>query len=233
MLEISLEKKTVLFVLVITSIILTLINTILLFNQFYLGSTLKGLSWIFYVDGDNNIPTWFSSFALLFCSILLGFIAVLKKKIVNFYSAKWFVLSTIFLLMSIDEVAMIHEKIGDLLDIPELGGWLHYSWIVFGITLIVALGIYYFRFLLSLPRYFRNLILVSAGIFLAGALGVEMINSRIEYTMGAENLTYALMTTLEEFLENIGVEIFAYSLLEYMSKSLELRTIQISNVKKI
>jgi hypothetical protein len=59
---------------------------------------------------DTNIPTWYSSFALFLSSILLAIIATAKKRNKDRYTLHWFFLFGIFLLLSIDEVAMIHES---------------------------------------------------------------------------------------------------------------------------
>src|SRR5215207_11522321 len=67
---------------------------------------------IFDVGEERSIPTWFESMQFLLCSILLAVIAVAKKQRNDRYSLHWSVLSAIFLLLSLDEVASIHEAIG-------------------------------------------------------------------------------------------------------------------------
>jgi hypothetical protein len=61
---------------------------------------------------DSSIPTWYASLALLLCSILLAAIAATKKRLGERYARHWGVLSGIFLILSIDEVAAIHETVG-------------------------------------------------------------------------------------------------------------------------
>ena len=74
---------------------------------------LKGFIPLFYVDLESNIPTWYSSFALLFAAALLAVITMDKIGKRDKYRRHWGALSLIFLLLSIDEISMIHEYLID------------------------------------------------------------------------------------------------------------------------
>src|SRR5215213_2138609 len=67
----------------------------------------------FNVGEEANVPTWYSSVTLLVCSLLLAVIAAVKKAQGDRYALHWIFLSVIFLVMSVDEVAMIHESLGE------------------------------------------------------------------------------------------------------------------------
>src|SRR5919107_2067650 len=67
---------------------------------------------IFDVGEERSIPTWFESIQFLLCWTLLAVGALAKKRRSDRYSLHWRVLSIILLLLSLDEVASIHEAIG-------------------------------------------------------------------------------------------------------------------------
>ena len=68
-----------------------------------------GIIRMFYLDGEANIPTWFQSTLLLFSSFLLATIWSETKETRSY--RYWGSLSKIFLLLSLDEAAFIHEAI--------------------------------------------------------------------------------------------------------------------------
>jgi hypothetical protein len=98
------------------------------------------------LDEENNIPTWYSSSALLLSAILLAVIALANKRMGNPYTVQWFGLTAIFFYLSLDEAASLHEETGALLR-PMLKaagyfhGFLYFSWVIVGamFVLIVAL----------------------------------------------------------------------------------------------
>lgn len=173
---------------------------------------------IFDAGDDTSVPTWFSSLILLISAILLHIISV--KKHDDRYFRHWRVLAIIFLIMSIDEVARIHERIGELdvlINSSFRQGLFFYPWVIVGISFVVLVGLAYFRFLLKLPKEVRFLFLLSAFVFVFGALGLEMLSAYQHYTHGAEhNFTYFLLFNIEELFEKMGVIIFIYALLSYI-----------------
>ncbi len=54
---------------------------------------------------------------------------------------------------------------------------------------------------------------LSAFIFLSGAVGMEMLAGPYVAQHGVETLTYRLMTNLEEALEGFGIAVFIWSIL--------------------
>lgn len=174
------------------------------------------------VGQDSSIPTWYSSINLLACSILLAIISLAERG--DRYFFYWVGLSGITLLMSIDEVAKIHERIGDRLGIIlsslELSisqGFFYYSWVIIGISVVSIFGMLYLKFLLRLPSRIKFYFILSGFIFLCGALGFEMLAANEHYQNGADNNgIYVLITAIEELLEKLGVAFFTYALLVYM-----------------
>jgi hypothetical protein len=129
------------------------------------------------VGADTSIPTWYSSIALLLCSVLLATIAATKKRQGERYATRWGVLSAIFLILSVDEVARIHETVGNLgsYSVAKLvgfspSGFVYYFWVVPGAVFVLAVLLAYARFLLHLPRRTRLLLLVAGGFLWWGPL---------------------------------------------------------------
>jgi len=177
-----------------------------------------------------NIPTLYSSFALIVVSILLSSIASIHKKLGCSYFP-WLGLAIIFLFLSIDEIAAIHESftkpVRELLSL-DASGVLLYAWVIpYGIALVVFV-VSYLKFLMSLPKKIMILFVVSGATFVAGALGLELLGGWYEDLYGARNLTSALFLTCEEFLEMLGIVIFIYTLLLYIASQFKSLTITIN-----
>ncbi len=173
----------------------------------------------FEFDSENNIPTYFSSIILLISAFLLKIIAVFKKSKKDIFYKRWSLLSIIFLFLSVDESASLHELfIFPLRKIFKLSGAFYYSWVIVGIAVVLILSVYYYKFLLDLPSRVRFQFLLAAFFFVGGAIGIEMIGGYYSDVYTDDNLTYAIITTIEESFEMIGVIIFINSLLQYIEK---------------
>lgn len=190
------------------------------------NETLENFFDILSVGQDTSIPTWYSSIILLIAALLLLAIGLIRSQEQHKYAKHWLILSTILAFMSLDEVATIHEWSGMLIHVPEAKGLLHYSWVVFGMAFVGIAALYFYRFLRHLPPRTRTLFIVSALIFVGGAIGVEMYNARIIYT-GYRPLAYRTFTTLEELCEMVGVNLLIYALLLYLKDLLGSGSVQL------
>lgn len=163
------------------------------------------------MNSETSIPTWYAQALLLAASVLFWANGCADRSL-NRY---WYGLAGIFLFLSIDEGAAIHE----LLTVPVReslhisSGFLYYSWfIVYGL-LFVLLSALYLRFYLLLPRKIKLLLFVAATFFLSGAIGFEAIGASIAAQSGEVSLGYSLVTVAEETCELIGTSILIYCLL--------------------
>ena len=218
----------------VTDALLVIVSTLIglsLFGQFakhiYGHTMLKGFVPTFYVDLESSVPTWYSSVALAAAGGLLLVIAAAKLKAKDKYRWHWATLGSLFVLLSIDEIAMIHElPIEPLRERLDAGGLLYYTWVIPGAVLVLLVSFCYLRFFLSLPRRTQALLLLAGATFVSGAIGVEMLSGAQADRFGEENLDYALIVTLEEFLEMLGVVVLIRCLLEYIESSLGAMQIQ-------
>lgn len=175
----------------------------------------------FNLDMEANVPTYFSSILLLISSALLGIIANIKKKERDLYSLHWLILSVIFLLMSADEVASVHELFTEpIRDALGLSGFLYYSWVVGGMIFILLFAIFYFKFLFSLPSRAKYQFSIAAVCYIGGAIGMEFLGGFYVDAFGGKNMVYATIMTFEESMEMIGILIFIDALLRYIKENI-------------
>ena len=184
---------------------------------------------LFNVDAELNIPAVFAGLVLLICSILLAIIAYGEKLAKRSYVNHWRALSIIFLFMSLDEVIMLHEKtIEPLRDKLDTSGFLYYAWVIPGAIFVVTLLLAFLGFLTALPAKTRRLILIAGTVYLGGAIGMELVGGYYAELNSQYNITYAIITTVEEFLEMLGLLIFIYALLSYISSFMKCVSLQIN-----
>ncbi len=219
--------------LVLLAVVFTLIalSTIGQVSKHVLGHPqLKGFVPAFYVDLESSVPTWYSSAALGFAGLLLALIAVYAWSARDPYRLHWSALAALFVLLSIDEIAMFHElPIDGLRESLGAGGVLYYTWVIPGAVFVLVVGAAFARFLWHLPRRTRVTFVVAGIVFVGGAIGVEMISGLQADRYGEQTLGYAMIVTVEELCEMLGIVIFIHGLLDYIaSRAGEIR-IRIGN----
>lgn len=216
------SPKRTRLVLTLVAVGLTLASISGQFSKHLLGhGHLFGLVRLFNLDDEGNIPTWYASSLLLLCSILLVTIACTKKREGDRYLLHWKALALIFLMLSLDETAQIHESPNRALRVAlNSGGVLYNPWVIFGSAFVLLLVVAYWRFLSDLPSPTRRLFLTAGFLYVGGALGVEIVSGWYMALYGRENMTYAMIATIEELLEMLGTVTFIYALMSYMSSHL-------------
>ena len=168
------------------------------------------------VNAEETIPTWYSVSILLFASVLLAIIAMAKRARQDRYSGYWVGLTLLFLYLSMDEGAAIHEILADPLQKAfNTTGYLAFGWQIVAIPLVIIFGLLYLRFLFHLPPRIRNLFIASGLIYAGGALLGDAIGAN-EWISSGITLTYLATGTIEELMEMLGVVLFIYTLLSYM-----------------
>jgi len=213
----SISVSSVVRVLVAIALFLVLASTAgQLSGYLFQHGNVFGLVPLFFLDREDNIPTFFSTLLLLFSSVLLALIALLKRK--EGYASHWAMLSFGFFFMSFDEAFEVHERliipVWDLLKDFNYN-FLYFAWVVPGVALVVVLALVFRRFLGQLAVTTRVRFLIAGFVYLGGAIGVEMIGGRHAALYGHKNLTYSMIATVEESLEIAGLIIFIWALLEY------------------
>lgn len=108
------------------------------------GAFVVGGEWdLLKVGEESNLPTWFSSIQLFVIGLVLATIAL--RDIERHRPETWTLAAVplLFVLLSLDEVAMFHERIGNLIQ-AETGlgsGWRTGPWMFFFLPLIGLLAV--------------------------------------------------------------------------------------------
>jgi len=246
----AIYTKTIVRVLIIAVLFITLAGLAARFALYMWGEVefLQPLR-LFDVGEERSIPTWFESTQFLLCSILLAVITVAKKQRSDRYSLHWGVLSIILLLLSLDEVASIHEAIGQETErlLHSITGFtasgaISFFWVVPGAVFVFIVLLAYLKFLAHLPQTTRRLFLFAGALFVLGALGIEMLTAQVVSSSGGianwvvsssggivdresasaiPTILKGLQTSVEEMFEMLGLTAFIYALLAYISSYAE------------
>jgi hypothetical protein len=163
---------------------------------------------------EDNLPTWLSACLLFSCAVLLALIARDERLRGSRWVRHWWVLSLIFLYISLDETAGLHENANHWFRLP---GIFYFGWVIPAAILVAIVGLSYLRFLAALPERTRWQFIRAGAVYVGGALGVELVLAWWTDLAGDKNFVYALIDLVEESMEMIGASLFLLSLLEFLS----------------
>ena len=178
-------------------------------------TTKSGVVPLFSLSYEQNVPTFYSAMLLLGCSLLLALVAAGARAHGERFVRHWWVLSAGFLYIAVDEVLEFHEQLSKL---KELGGVLHFSWVVPAGILVLVLGVAYIPFLRALPRSIALRFVISGAIYVGGAVGMELPLGWWTVHHGEDNLGYGLIDAVEEALEMLGLNLFLFTLLDHLAR---------------
>ncbi|MDX2232138.1 MAG: hypothetical protein NW220_21060 [Leptolyngbyaceae cyanobacterium bins.349] len=221
-------QKTIRFLGVIIAS-LSLINLAVNFARCFLGrGGLWGISRLFDLDIENNIPTWYASVTLLICAGLLALITHRKRQQGDRFMNHWRGLALIFLWLSMDEAASVHELFIDLNKPLQTTGFLHYAWVIPAMVILGILAVVYQKFVMALPQQVKRRFLLAISLYVAGGLVLEMVGGQYKEVMnvqmpiangsGLAGMGMALILAAEEMLEMSGVAVLIYTLLQMLSR---------------
>jgi len=221
-LTVYLRPKKIINVLLIISFLLALTHLFAKFSK-YFGLIENGLGLIPMMDMDreSNVPTIFSVQILFIAALLLILISILDHKRKNKFSWHWTGLAIGFLFMTYDEGVSVHE----LLTYPVrkyfnegLPSFLSFAWIIPIGIIVIVLAIFYFRFVLDLPKKIRRMVIISGIVYLCGSVGMEMVGGMFVQAYTYHNFTYHIIVAIEETLEMAGIILLIYSLAVYINR---------------
>lgn len=225
----QISSKSILLWLIVLTLALNSIGVVGRGIEYLLGyEDTTELVRLFHVAEEGNLTTWFSSMLLLCSSILLTVIAGAARAQIKPYVWHWTGLSVLFFLMCLDEAARIHElTIGPLRSLFHVSGVFYYAWVLLAIPFLLVVAIAYSKFLRDLPRDSRLLFLGAGGLYILGAMGMDMAAGYfISRGAGSRFLEPALIT-VEELLENVGIVVFIYALLAHIRAHTHVSEIQL------
>ncbi|MBL8079819.1 MAG: hypothetical protein JNM55_17765 [Anaerolineales bacterium] len=174
----------------------------------------------FFINNEGNIATFWNTLLLIITSALAFVIASAKFSQKDKYRFEWLLLGLVFLYLSMDESAIIHEKFSILLkNMPDVNGWAHYKWIYAGAAAVLLLMVMFIRFYLHLDLRNKILFPVAMSLYLGGAFGGELFSGHYAQANGTKNIVYMLMTHGEELGEHIGIILMIFTLLTYLVRN--------------
>ncbi|GAB3826740.1 hypothetical protein GCM10028895_38130 [Pontibacter rugosus] len=172
---------------------------------------------------EENFPAFFSAVILLFAGLLLFLIHKRSRSMgAARHSRHWFILGCIFVFMAVDESVQLHEHIAEFVRPKlsnDLNGLLHWSWVVPYAVFVLIVVAYFLNWVLRLPAETRNIFFISGFMFVAGALGLELVEGYLFKAYGIDHLYNRVMYCIEELLEMSAVVLFIYALLRHMERS--------------
>lgn len=162
---------------------------------------------LFDVDEEDSFPTWYSAAALLLTAVALWVNARRQRAAGSPWRWHWQGLAVGFFLLSIDEIAGVHETLNSVIE---------GSWAVPGAVLVAIIGSVYLKFLAGLDRRTAILFAIGGAVFVGGAVGVELYTEPYLKDDQLNTMAYNLWTAVEEGMEMSGVLIFLGALLRWM-----------------
>ncbi|MBW4619965.1 MAG: hypothetical protein KME17_11500 [Cyanosarcina radialis HA8281-LM2] len=192
---------------------------VLIVNQF---ASREYFTKVFNFDYEGNIPSIYSALSLALCSILLAIVSYLKQVAKHRYVGHWKFLSLLFLFMALDEACSLHELlVSPLRFLLNARGVLYFTWVVPAFIFLAIFLLSFWRFINSLPAKTRQLFIGAGSLYIAGALGVELLGGYYADKLGFNSIPYILVSLLEETLEMLGVVVFIYAILGYIKTQIE------------
>ena len=162
---------------------------------------------IFDMDEEDSFPTWYSAFALLLTSVVLWVQARRQHAAASSWRWHWSGLSLGFLVLSIDEIAGMHETLNSVIE---------QSWAVPGAIVVALVAGIYLGFLAQLDRRTAAWFAIAGALYVGGAVGVEYYTEPYLKNDALNTLPYNLWTAVEEGMEIVGVLVFLQALLRHM-----------------
>ena len=211
--------------------LLTIIGVLHIFSAFAVWARVSSAPWYindfaeyFNVGIEQNIPTLYSVLIWTSAAAITGLIAHFEASEKTRFMWRWRALSLIFLFLAFDEGTTFHEHMGDLTEeyLTPTGwlaptGYLYFIWLLPYGALVMLLAGLYAPFLDALPSRTKWGLILSAVVFLGGAMGIEMISASIYETKTVRHpISYAVLYSIEEFMEMLGVALLNYFMLDYL-----------------
>jgi hypothetical protein len=167
------------------------------------------------VNGEANFPAWWNATLLLavaFCALVARVQEPDKAQ-----RRAWLLVAVAGLLMSMDEITSLHERMGGL--VRSVGiNTPTFDWLVPGVVIAAAGSLLLVRLGRALPRPTRGLLLLALTGYAGGAIGVEAINGVLRE---GRILYYWIGTAVEEALEMASCILAIGAIVNHLTTSLE------------
>ena len=162
---------------------------------------------------EGTVPAWFSAALLL----TIGFTWFQRADLPDVRAAgdtwRYRLLAAAFFYVSCDESIGLHElAIDPIRSAFNLGGALYYAWIVPAVVLLATFALLLWPIVPRMTPALRRSALLAGGIYLTGAIGMEMVGGLLRDGGDNTGAAYLLASTVEELLEIIGLLVMVTAL---------------------
>lgn len=171
----------------------------------------------FFHDVEISLPTLYNFFLIVVNFAVLAAIALDVRWTGGRDAGHWFGLALVFLLMSYDEAAQVHERtIGPMRELLPPSPFLRFAWTPLGVLFVAAFLAIYLPFLRRLPLRVARPMVLAGVLYVTGALAVETAGGWVAAHF-SKNAAYFLVATIEETFEMTGMALFGYALLLHVA----------------
>lgn len=172
---------------------------------------------------EEGVGTWVSSLLHAGCAALSAFGALLARREGSRWARNWWLLAAVFLAISIDETAAIHDRlVRPLRDAFGTTGVLYYPWVGIALVLGAVFLVLQLGFLRHLGNPTRRNLVLAGVVFVTGAAGLEMVEGVVaSQGAGEDSVYYLLLVMVEELLEVGAVMWVICILLSHLSRWLD------------
>ena len=168
------------------------------------------------VGDEVSFATWFETLLFIVAALVL-LLGAHRAQAEGAPSRGWLFLAVVMVGLSMDEAVSIHERLGSgLRDVLDTGGYLYYIWVVPALVFVAIVAAVQLRWLIAFPSRTRNLLIVSAVVFVTGAAGFEILAGVGDEVNGTETMLSVTLSAIEEFLEMAGLSLFVVALLDHL-----------------
>jgi hypothetical protein len=215
--QIPFRRPAVVWVLLAGTLVLTAASVAVQISIHFLDRPfIHGVVPMFDMNGEANVPAWFSTALFLLCAGLVAMLALGERRRGE---TRWRYSAGIALLLaagSIDEAATIHETGARFLG----GGGNGYMFVLPASIVVAAVGAALWRFAADLPATTRRGLAIAAGTFLLGAFVLEIVELELVRPgdMLHPRFGMGLLGTAQDLFELLGLVILADTLLRYAGR---------------
>jgi hypothetical protein len=197
---------------IVVAVLIAATFAVQLFREAVSANTVVNL---FDSDQKLNFPTTAKLVLMLAATLLFALVALAST--VHATRVRWFGMSVIFGLVTLDEFTYMHQRLSDAMhDVAGTHGALRFAWVLVYLPLVVVLGVVYLPFWRKLDARFRYRLLAAALLFAGGSGGIELVKGAI-YDDEHWSLSFGLIASLSDSLELIGLAILVTILLEHLA----------------
>ncbi len=168
---------------------------------------------------EFNLPTWIASI-LLVTGAVSAAAAAQRNHDDAALRRGFLIIAAALTYVSLDEATYLHERASEpLRDWFGFDGALYWAWVLPAFVFIAVLAWLLWPFLHRLPADVRRDMLVSAGIYVSCAAGLEMLDALAYSVNESPGVVTELLTIVEECGEMLAALFFISTMVRYLGRT--------------